>query len=66
MSWYNNKTIITLCVQMPFMLMNSSCSCISLQSFLNEVHLALKEYFTAGAEVRSPEAAAQISAAVLL
>ena len=51
---------------MPFMLMNSSCSCISLQSFLNEVHLALKEYFTAGAEVRSPEAAAQISAAVLL
>lgn len=53
---------------MPFMLITSSCSCISLQIFLNgegkTVHL--KEYFPAGAEVRGPEAAAQISAAVLL
>lgn len=53
---------------MPFMLITSSCSCISLQIFLNgegkTVHL--KEYFPAGGEVRGPEAATQISAAVLL
>lgn len=55
---------------MPFILMTSSCSCVSPLSFLNgegkTVHLGLKEYFAAGAEVHGPEAAAQISAAVLL
>lgn len=55
---------------MPFILMTSSCSCVSPQSFLNgegkTVHSGLKEYFAAEAEVRGPEAAAQISAAVLL
>lgn len=55
---------------MPFILMDSSRSGISLQSFLNgegkSVCSGLKEYFSAGAEVRGPEAAAQISAAVLL
>lgn len=70
MSSYKNKTVMALQVQMSFLLTTSSCSCISLQSFLNgegkTVHSGLKEYFAAGAEARGPKAATHISAAVLL